>query len=59
MVSDQRGSRKTAELHTICTNRAEPWRGGVRRDKVVKAGHLLGGGVEGEGSKANDEAGPS
>ena len=26
-VSDQRGRRKTAELHTSGAKRAEPWRG--------------------------------
>ena len=29
-VSDQRGRRKTAELHTSDDKRAEPWRGGVK-----------------------------
>ena len=28
-VSDQRGKRKTAELHTSGAKRAEPWQGGV------------------------------
>ena len=28
-VSDQRGRRKAAELHTSGTKRAETWRGGV------------------------------
>ena len=29
-VSDQRGRRKTAELHTSGAKRAETWRGGVK-----------------------------
>ena len=29
-VSDQRGRRKTAELHTSGATRAETWRGGVK-----------------------------
>ena len=29
-VSDPRGRRKTAELHTSGAKRAEPWRGGIK-----------------------------
>ena len=29
-VSDERGTRKTAELHTSGAKRAETWRGGVK-----------------------------
>ena len=42
-VSDQRGRRKTAELHTSGAKRAATGRGG----KVVRAGQRLGGGVGG------------
>ena len=41
-VSDERGRKKTAELHTSGAKRAESWRRGVMR-----AGHRLGGGVGG------------
>ena len=29
-VSDERGRKKTAELHTSVAKRAETWRGGVK-----------------------------
>ena len=42
-VCEERGRRKTAELHTSGAKRAETCRGG----KVMRAGHRLGGGVGG------------
>ena len=43
-VSDQRGRRKTAELHTSGVKRAETWQGG---GEVARTGYRRGRGVGG------------